>query len=109
MPRVLTDEQVRGILRDHEAGVPQIVIAAKHRVSRMSVYGIVSGRTHREVVAQFEADDDGTTDAELDALIAERYATMPSEARYEPQGDRLPQAVQRGVGLRVTKRRIGEF
>lgn len=104
MKRMLTDDEVIGILADNDAGMSAVAISLKYGTSRESVYGIVTGRTHRSVVAKWEADHDGTTEAELDAMIEERYATMPREPRVQSQRDRLPAALARGLGVRSSCR-----
>jgi hypothetical protein len=104
MRRSLTEDEVVGVLTDNDAGMSAIAIAAKYGTSRETVYGIVTGRTHRDVVARWEADHDGTTEAELDAMIAEQYASMPNGPRIEPQRDRLPASLARGRGVRASSR-----
>jgi|GEM_PF-5086776 len=44
---------------------------------------------------------DDITEAELDAMIAERLPTMPREPRDEVR-ETLPAAVARGIGVRYT-------
>lgn len=104
MPRTLTDFQVLDILADFDRGMSAIRLAEKFHTSRETVYGIIRGKTHRRVVDQFEAAC-GPTEAELDAMIAERLPTMPREPRYERQADYVPLAVIRGRGIQATQRR----
>jgi len=102
MPRrLLSDDQVMGILADHDRGMHQLKIARKYGTSRATVHLIVTGQSHREAVARYEADRDGTTEAELDALIAAQLPTMPREPRL-PGEAQLPHAVLRGLGVRAS-------
>lgn len=107
MRRRLTDDKVIEILNEHETGTPDIVLAHKHKVSRASIHLIVTGQSHRDVVARWEADRDGTTEAELERIIAEQLPTMPVEHDYE-RSDYVPHAVVRGLGIKASAKKRKE-
>lgn len=56
-------------------------LADRENVTRQAIYDIRDGRMYRDVWQQVDAEFEAMTDAELDAMIQERYATMP----YTPE------------------------
>lgn len=98
----LTEEEVWGILSD--LGVlPMGEIAEKYNVSRQTINNIDNGTFRKDVLERYEAEQDKLTEEQLDAMIAERYPTMPpltEEERLE-LCEAPPMVVIRGRGVRM--------
>ena len=56
-------------------------LARRYGITPQAVYDIRDGRLYRDVWQQVDAEFEAMTDAELDAMIQERYPTMP----YTPE------------------------
>lgn len=84
-------------------------LANRFRMSVQSVYAITTGRNYPHLSrdpADYPDAGESMTAEEVEALVNERYQTMPRESRY-PDGEKLPLAVIRGRGVMASGRKLG--
>jgi hypothetical protein len=93
------------MLEDIYGGMSHGAAAMKYGISRAYVGQIVNGKACWDFgdVDKYELAE--MSEEDLDAMIEEQLPTMPKEPSDGYRWPRLPQAVQRGMGLQARHRR----